>query len=123
MRICSKVKIENLHWGKMTKFASTPTDALSTTWITKSKEQRVQYLVEATIGTRFEEFVTPTRALDNGQVYVSLNKPVSSSERGQLLLDLESHYKGNVELGINLWCEPLGDKNSLRNLRGIQVIS
>jgi hypothetical protein len=107
----------------MTKFASTSTDEISASWITKSKEQRVKELVAATIGTRFEEFVTPTRALDNGQVYVSLNKPVNSSERGQLLLDLEIHYKENVEFGINLWCEPLGDKNSLRNLRGIQVIS
>jgi hypothetical protein len=107
----------------MTKFASTPTDAISASWITKSKEQRVKELVAATIGTRFEEFVTPTRALDNGQVYISLNTPVNSSDRGQLLLDLEIHYKENVELGINIWCEPLGDKNSLRNLRGIQVIS
>jgi hypothetical protein len=107
----------------MTNFASTPTDAISTSWISKSKEQRVNELAAATLGTRFEEFVTPTRALDNGQVYISLNKPVNSSERGQLLLDLESHYKNSVEVGINLWCEPLGDKNSLRNLRGIQVIS
>jgi hypothetical protein len=107
----------------MTKFASAPTDAISPSWISKSKEQRLKELVEATLGTRFEESVTPTRALDNGQVYVSLNKPVNSSERGQLLLELESHYKDIVELGINLWCEPLGDKNSLRNLRGIQVIS
>ena len=107
----------------MTKFASTPTDAISTSWINKSKEQRLNELAAATLGTRFEEFVTPTRALDNGQVYISLNKPVNSSERGQLLLDLESHYKKSVEVGINLWCEPLGDKNSLRNLRGIQVIS
>lgn len=107
----------------MTKFASTPTDAISTSWISKSKEQRVNELVAATLGTRFEEFVTPTRALDGGQVYVSMNKPVNSSERGQLLLDLERHYKNNVEVGINLWCEPLGDKNSLRNLRGIQIIS
>ena len=107
----------------MTKFASTPTDAISTSWINKSKEQRLNDLAAATLGTRFEEFVTPTRALDNGQVYISLNKPVNSSERGQLLLDLESHYKTSVEVGINLWCEPLGDKNSLRNLRGIQVIS
>lgn len=107
----------------MTKFASTPTDAISTSWVTKSKELRVEELAAATVGTRFEEFVTPIRALENGQVYIALNKPLNSSERGQLLLELERHYKENVELGINLWCEPLGDKNSLRNLRGIQVIS
>ena len=107
----------------MTKFASTPTDAVSTSWVSKSKEQRLNELSAAILGTRFEELVTPTRAIDNGQVYVSLNKPVNSSERGKLLLDLESHFKSSVEVGINLWCEPLGDKNSLRNLRGIQVIS
>lgn len=107
----------------MTKFASTPTDAVTTSWVSKSKEQRINELSVAMLGTRFEEFITLTRALDNGQVYVSLNRPVNSSERGQLLLDLESHFKSSVEVGINLWCEPLGDKNSLRNLRGIQVIS
>lgn len=107
----------------MTKFASTPTDAISASWVGKSEEWRLNELTAATLGTRFEEIVTPTRALDNGQVYVSLNKPVNASDRGQLLLDLESHYKNSVEVGINLWCEPLGDKNSLRNLRGIQVIS
>jgi len=107
----------------MTKFASTPTDAVTTSWVSKSKEQRINELSVAMLGTRFEEFITLTRALDNGQVYVSLNRPVKSSERGQLLLDLESHFKSSVEVGINLWCEPLGDKNSLRNLRGIQVIS
>jgi hypothetical protein len=26
-------------------------------------------------------------------------------------------------LGIIIWCEPIGDKNSLRNLRGIEIIS
>lgn len=107
----------------MTKQASKPTDPVSILWINKSKEQRVSELITATLGTRFEEFITLTRALDSGQVFVSLNKPLHSSERGQLLLDLESHYKNKVEVGINLWCEPLGDKNSLRNLRGIQVIS
>ena len=107
----------------MTKYASTPTDAISASWIAKSKEQRVNELKAAITGTRFEEFVTTTRALEDGQVYISLNKPVNSSERGQLLLDLETYLKENIEFGINLWCEPLGDKNSLRNLRGIQVIS
>ena len=107
----------------MTKQASKPTDAVSILWINKSKGQRVSELVAATLGTRFEEFITITRALDRGEVFVALNKPIHPSERGQLLLDLESYYKNKVEFGINLWCEPLGDKNSLRNLRGIQVIS
>jgi hypothetical protein len=38
-----------------------------------------------------------------------------------LILDLEEFLKNHLDSGISIWCEPLGDKNSLRNLRGIQI--
>jgi hypothetical protein len=46
---------------------------------------------------------------------------MSASERGTFLLDLESLLKSQIDNGINIWLEPIGDKNSLRNLRGIEV--
>ncbi len=62
------------------------------------------------------------RASDLGQVYVSFIEPVPVSSRGILLLDFESDLKKNLDKGIFIWLEPIGDKNSLRNLRGIKVI-
>ena len=34
---------------------------------------------------------------------------------------LEEDLKLNIDKGLTVWCEPLGDKNSLRNLRGIKI--
>ena len=38
-----------------------------------------------------------------------------------LLLDFESELKIGVDQGLVVWCEPLGDKSTLRNLRGIEI--
>jgi hypothetical protein len=58
---------------------------------------------------------------DDGQVIVKIKNSLKPSERGTLLLDLEELFKLEMDQGINLWAEALGDKNSLRNLRGIEV--
>ena len=60
--------------------------------------------------------------LKNGliYVYVFFKTKISPSERGSLLLDLEDEMcKLNSQ--IRVWHIPLGDKNSLRNLRGIKI--
>ena len=41
--------------------------------------------------------------------------------RGPLLLDLEEKLKKNIDDGITVWFEPVGDKSKLRNLRGITI--
>ena len=51
---------------------------------------------------------------------VELKKELSASERGKILLDLED-YLCNINPKIRVWHVPLGDKNSLRNLRGISI--
>jgi len=60
-------------------------------------------------------------AKPDGQITVSLTAEMPASERGPLLLDLEAHLKNAVDPGLVVWLEPLGDRNSLRNLRGIEV--
>jgi len=60
-------------------------------------------------------------AKDDGQVVVNLAESLSASKRGQLLLDLEEFLKKEIDPGLTVWLEPLGDRNSLRNLRGIEV--
>ncbi|WP_156302385.1 hypothetical protein [Methylogaea oryzae] len=50
---------------------------------------------------------------------VGLLQPLSAGERGTLLLDLEAFLKETVEPSLAVWLEPLGDRSSLRNLRGM----
>lgn len=51
-------------------------------------------------------------------IYVESLRPMSASLRGKLLLDLEDELC-KADPSIRIWHVPLGDKNSLRNLRGI----
>ena len=52
-------------------------------------------------------------------VYVNFLEKVSPSKRGTILLNLEDEFC-KVNNKIRIWHIPLGDKNSLRNLRGIK---
>ena len=52
-------------------------------------------------------------------VYVNFLVKVSPSKRGTILLDLEDEFC-KVNNKIRIWHIPVGDKNSLRNLRGIK---
>ena len=52
-------------------------------------------------------------------VYVNFLKKIPPSKRGTILLNLEDELcRFNDK--IRIWHIPLGDKNSLRNLRGIK---
>lgn len=57
----------------------------------------------------------------DGYVFVELLQEYGADRRGTALLDLELILKKNIDQGITVWCEPLGDKNSLRKLRGITI--
>jgi len=97
--------------------AATPTMVPSPAW------KRWPHFVrnhQVNVGAdHFEGMFTVENTEDNGHVVVSLKKPLSASERGTLLLDLEGYLKANVDSGITVWLAPLGDRNSLRHLRGM----
>ena len=57
-------------------------------------------------------------AKDDGQVIINFKNTPTVNERGMLLLDLEELLKG-IDDALTIWHVSLGDKNSLRNLRGI----
>ncbi len=63
-----------------------------------------------------------TEHLQNGLIYIYVNfiSKVSPKDRGTLLLDLEDELF-QKDQRIRVWHIPLGDKNSLRNLRGIKI--
>ena len=61
------------------------------------------------------------KATDDGQVIIRINKSIPASKRGLVLLEIEEKMKTNLDKGLTLWLEPIGDKSKLRNLRGISI--
>ena len=56
-------------------------------------------------------------------VYVEFNSSnkLSIAERGEYLMKLESELIEKIDSKIRVWHVPIGDKNSLRNLRGVTI--
>jgi hypothetical protein len=66
-------------------------------------------------------FIEVVYAKADGQLVLRLNESLGASKRGTLLLDFEEELKKCVDQGLTVWLEPIGDKSSLRKLRGIEV--
>lgn len=111
----------------MNNFAGTPTLVPSQKWIDYSErypvyesEWRLIWIASDLPPDMFQ-LVKFIEAKENGHVIVEFRDQHSASERGTLLLDLEDSLKANIDPGITVWLAPLGDRNSLRNLRGIEM--
>lgn len=107
------------------EFASVPTPAPGDSWHKRSDSERLAD-VENALATRMpalQDIVSIVEARSDGQVIVGLRVPVPAGKRGTLLLDLEAGLKDLIDPALVVWLEPLGDKSSLRNLRGIEVRS
>ena len=87
-------------------------------WLNLASEKRLLIVKKAANNIEGRNI---TRATDKGYVYLTLEKTMDAGERGSLLLRLEELLKRKVDNGITIWHEPIGDKNSLRKLRGIEV--
>jgi hypothetical protein len=104
-------------------FATQASPVVSAKWDQQSELERISELknVVDRSGGQFSEALEVIGAKKDGQVVVRMLKTCGPAERGTLLLDLEELFKKSVDQGITVWGEALGDKNSLRNLRGIEV--
>lgn len=105
------------------KYASYPTPSVSKRWVEQEEALRRQE-VEAALAESDANFLKDFKILvckQDGQVIVAIEAVMASSVRGMRLLDLEEVLKNKIDVGITVWAEPLGDKNSLRNLRGIEI--
>jgi len=103
--------------------ANTDTPTPSLAWCQLSDSERLDLImntVDAMMVPASKNLVIVEAKLD-GQVIVSLLEPVPADKRGTLLLDIEAFLKESIDPGLVVWLEPLGDRNSLRNLRGIEV--
>ena len=103
--------------------ANAETPVTQTTWKLMPDIERIK-LLNKQMGKKQDYMsISINKTTESGQVLVQLDGKFSASERGVFLLDFERYLKDNIDQGINVWCETTGDKNSLRNLRGIQVKS
>lgn len=100
--------------------ANTPSPGLA--WRRSSDAERLALVADALrAGTAaLNGKVVIASAKQDGQIIVNL-APMPAGERGSLLLDLEAFLKEAIDPGLVVWLESLGDRNSLRNLRGIEV--
>lgn len=105
------------------KYATCPTPKVSDRWAGLNDSERKES-VEAALAGAGEIFLNDFKVLScnaDGQVIVSIEAVMGPTDRGTKLLDLEEALKNKVDQGIAVWAVSLGDKNSLRNLRGIEV--
>ena len=101
-------------------FTKEQTPLPSESWKNNTEGKRIELITtELKKNTLYKEFEV-TSAAFNGQIVLKIEKAIPANERGLFLLELEENLKSSVDRGITVWCEPVGDKSKLRNLRGIK---
>ena len=108
--------------NKIFETANIETQSPTNTWVNQSNKSRIS-AVESIINDdlAIKDILEVITTKSDGQVLVKFLITQTAEKRGTLLLDLEQRLKNSIDIGITVWLEPLGDKNSLRNLRGIKV--
>jgi len=90
-------------------------------WLKLTNKDRMEIILNKTKDNQKFSSIKPNRVTKDGQVFLNITENLSASKRGLFLLEYESYLKDEIDHSINVWCEPIGDKNSLRNLRGIKI--
>ncbi len=94
----------------------------SKVWLALSPLERVAAIRKCMDSDiRYAEALTFVEARSDGQVILNLHPGVEVSARCDLLLDFEELLKEKVDSANTVWLEPIGDKSTLRRLRGIEV--
>ena len=90
-------------------------------WISMTRAGRMELVRNELINFKGAGSFKVIKADENGQIVISIEKGIPANERGLYLLELEQTLKNNIDQGIHLWCEPVGDKSKLRKLRGVKI--
>lgn len=111
--------------NKMLVFVDTETPLPGPGWQKLSNEERLARVADVLRKGSEDpnEVIAVTDAKSDGEIIVEFSGPVSAAKRGTLLLDLEEMLKGAIDPGLVVWLKQLGDLNSLRNLRAVEVES
>lgn len=93
-------------------------------WRNASSSQRESWVQDVLAGNAERSVqIEITELRDDGQIILRLKQAVLADKRGELLLDFEATLKSRIDPALTVWLEPLGDRSSLRRLRGIEVKS
>jgi hypothetical protein len=102
-------------------FSNEKTPTTSVTWIQMTMEDRIEMIYNSLKkNILYKDFVV-VKASDNGHVVLQIEHVIPVNIISILLLDIETLLKKDVDQGITLWCEPVGDKSKLRQLRGVKI--
>ena len=104
-------------------FSNIPSPTPSVDWLSLTMSERMDFVKESIHNFSSNVDIEVVEANKSGQISIIINNTLSANERGPLLLDIEDFLKFNLDNGITLWHAPIGDKSSLRSLRGIEVLS
>ena len=89
-------------------------------WKNLTKKDRIELIAKELKNKKLENFEV-FDAPDDGRIVFKVLESIPSNKRGLMLLDIEEQLKTNIDKGLTVWLEPVGDKSKLRNLRGITV--
>ena len=101
-------------------FSIAKTPVTNDDWNKKSDEERKEIIRNFLNKHKFLDFEVVSAQRD-GQIIFKTEKSIPANERGIMLLDLEEKLKKEIDEGLTIWLEPVGDKSKLRNLRGIVI--
>jgi hypothetical protein len=108
--------------SKQLENAKIKTTTVGKYWVGMNETERKNILNALLIKRSiFSENFEVVHTKQDGQVIIRIKNSLKPSERGTHILDLEELFKSEIDPGVNVWVEALGDKNSLRNLRGIEI--
>ena len=105
----------------MKNFSNVKTPITSNSWINLAEDKRLDLINNELNKDQNLKGFEVHKASDNGQIVFTVKNTIPSNIRGLLLLDLEEKLKENIDRGLTVWFEPVGDRSKLRNLRGIKI--
>lgn len=103
--------------------AKTPTPEIAWTQLSDNERLSLVNKVMSQSPLFSPKVLSAVEAKLDGQVIIHLVETITADKRGTLLFDLEDFLKKTIDQGLTVWLEALGDRSSLRNLRGIEVKS
>jgi hypothetical protein len=103
----------------MKHFADADTPLPGEAWKNLSEEKRRKSVSDVIFKYDQYDDIEVQSASDDGRVVLRTEKIIPANERGLYYLKLEGILKRKIDVGISVWCEPVGDKSKLRALRGV----
>ena len=100
-------------------FTYTPTDK----WTSMEPDERVNVVQAQLDRTDAYADTNVQSAEKNGHVVIRIDHSIPANKRGLFLLQMERELKQDIDIGITIWLEPVGDKSKLRQLRGVEIMS